>query len=468
VEGTALTPSTTVEGNPETADSQQNHEHAGEAHEHQHGPVFNPECTRELIVDVPADEVAKAYRSVAANYRKYAKIPGFRPGKVPENVVRRRYAAEIRKEVIDTLLPERFNKGVNELGIQPVGQPQVTELTVEDGAPLHVKAAFEYLPSFSIDGYKDVKVDKPSADVTEEEFKRELDQLRDSRATVEPVEEDRALVDGDWAEISYKGQIQESSEGEADAQPADAQPISGENTLVEIGGKDTVEAFTSALRGAKAGQELKAEVIYPADYQEKKLAGKTVAYDVEVKAIKKRTLPELNDDFAKELGHYENYAALEASVREYLTNRKKRSVEGETKDRLFAAMVERFPFAVPESLIQDQVDARLERGLRALAAQGMQAEQMRKLDFSRLRAAQRDSAIAEVKTNVLLDRIAGEENITVSDEEMDRELQMAALQSREPIDALKVRLTQDGGMGRIRQQLRREKTASTLYERLPA
>jgi trigger factor len=459
VEGTALTPSSTVEGNPETADSQHNHEHAGEAHEHQHGPVFNPECTRELVVDVSADEVAKAYRSVAANYRKYAKIPGFRPGKVPENVVRRKFAAEIRKEVIDTLLPERFNKGVNELGIQPVGQPQVTELTVEDGAPLHVKAVFEYVPGFSIEGYKDVKVEKPSAEVTEEEFKRELEQLRDSRATIEPVEEDRALADGDWAEISYKGQIT----GEAETQP-----IAGENTLVEIGGKDTVEAFTNSLRGARPGQELKAEVIYPADYAEKKLAGKTVAYDVEVKAIKKRTLPEMNDEFAKELGHYENYAALEASVREYLANRKRRSVEAETKDRLFAAFAERFAFPIPESLIQDQIDTRLDRGLRALAAQGMQAEQMRKLDFSRLRAAQRDSAVAEVKTNIVLDRIAQEENITVSDEEMDRELQMAALQSREPLDALKVRLTQDGGMARIRQQLRREKTASTLYERLPA
>jgi trigger factor len=466
VEGTALTPSTTLESNPETADSQHNHEHAGEAHEHQHGPVFNPECTRELVVDVGADEVAKTYRSVAANYRKYAKIPGFRPGKVPENVVRRKFAAEIRKEVIDTLLPERFNKGVNELGIQPVGQPQVTELTVEDGAPLHVKAVFEYVPNFSIDGYKDVKVEKPSAEVTEEEFKRELEQLRDSRATIEPVEEDRALADGDWAEISYKGEIQELPAGEAEAGPSD-QPIAGENTLVEIGGKDTVEAFTKALRGAKPGQELKAEVIYPADYAEKKLAGKTVAYDVEVKAIKKRTLPELNDEFAKELGHYENYAALEASVREYLANRKKRSVEAETKERLFVALAERFTFPVPESLIQDQIDTRLDRGLRALAAQGMQAEQMRKLDFSRLRVAQRESAVAEVKTNILLDRIAGEENITVSDEEMDRELQMAALQSREPLDALKVRLTQDGSMARIRQQLRREKTASKLYEGLP-
>jgi trigger factor len=387
---------------------------------------------------------------------------------VPESVIRRRFGAEIRKEVIDSLLPERFNKGVADLGIRPVGQPQVTELSLEDGTPLHVKAVFEFIPSFSIDGYKDVTVTKPSVEVTEEEFKHELAHLRDSRATIEPVEEDRALVDGDWAQISYKGEIQKDATEPAAEGAPEAQPLSGEDTLVEVGGKDTVEAFNGALRGAKPGQELKVEVIYPAEYAEAKLAGKTVAYEVTVKGIKKRILPELNDEFAKEIGHYESYADLEKSVREYMENRKRRSVESETKDRLLAALSEKFAFAVPESLVQDQIDTRLERGLRALAAQGMQPEQMRKLDFAKLRTAQRDSAVAEVKANVLLDRIAGEENITVSDEEMDKELQMAAIQSREPLDALKVRLTKEGGLARIREQLRREKTASVLYERLPA
>jgi len=461
-----LTTSSTLENNSETAEPKHNHDHAEEAHDHDHahGPVLNPECTRELVIDVPAEEVSRAWATVAANYRKYAKIPGFRAGKVPESVIRRRFGAEIRKEVIDSLLPERFNKGVAELGIRPVGQPQVTELTVDEGAPLHVKAVFEYLPSFAIDGYKDVTVAKPSVEVTEEEFKHEIEHLRDSRATIEPVEEDRALVDGDWAQISYKGEIQKSDAGGA----AEEQPVAGEDTLVEIGGKDTVDAFNNALRGAKPGQELKVEVIYPADYAEAKLAGKTVAYEVTVKGIKKRILPELNDEFAKEIGHYENYADLEKSVREYMENRKRRSVESETRDRLFAALSEKFTFAVPESLVQDQIDTRLERGLRALAAQGMSSDQMRKLDFARLRAAQRDSAVAEVKANVLLDRIAGEENITVSEEEMDKELQIAAIQSREPLDALKVRLTKEGGLARIREQLRREKTASILYERLPA
>ncbi len=438
------------------------HDHSGHDHEgndHQHGPVLNPECTRELVLDIPADEVSKAYRTVTGNYKKYAKFPGFRAGKVPESVVRRRYAEGIRKDVIDGLLPERFNKAVQDLGIKPVGEPRVSELTIEDGKPLHVKAIFEFVPEFSIEGYQKVTVDKPPVEVTEEEYQRELEQLRESRSTIEPVEEDRALKEGDWAQITYKGIIENESE---------ADPVAGEDTLVEVGGKDTVEAFTSVLRGAKPGQELKAEIIYPADYAEPKLAGKTVAYNVEVKAIKKRTVPELNDDFAKELGHYENLAELESRVREYMASRKRRSVEGETRDRLLAALAERFPFAVPESLVQEQIDTRLERGLRALAAQGMNTEQMRKLDFSRLRAAQRNGAVAEVKTNILLDRIAAEENISISDEELDRELQLAAQQAREPADALRSRLKADGGLARIREQMRREKTASVLYERLPA
>ena len=411
------------------------------------------------MLDVPAEDVTKAFRTVTRNYQKYAKIPGFRPGKVPESVVRRRYSSEIRKEVIDGLLPERFNRGVRELGVQPVGQPQVTELTVEEGQPLHVKAAFEYIPAFSIEGYNDVTVEKPSVELTDEEFQHEMNQLRESRATIEPVEEDRALIDGDWAQISYTGQV----EGEPEAAP-----IAGQDTLVEIGGKDTVAAFNDVLRGAKPGQELKAEVIYPADYAEPSLAGKTVSYEVTVKAIKKRITPELTDDFARELGQYESLSELETRVREHMSNRKRRSVAAQTKDKLFAALTEKFSFPVPESLVQDQVDARLDRGLRALAAQGMETEQMRKLDFSRLRAAQRDGAVAEVKTNLLLDKIAETESITVSDEELDREIQLAALQSKEPVETLRQRLTEDGGLARIREQMKREKTANLLYERLPA
>lgn len=439
--------------------SHEGHDHGHDHHDHQHGPVLNPECTRELVLDIPAEDVSKAFRNVTRNYQRYAKIPGFRAGKVPESVIKRRFAEQIRKDVIDGLLPERFNNAVKDLGVNPVGQPQVTELTVEEGQPLHVKAVFEYLPEFSIDGYKDVTVPKPSAEITDEEFQQEMNHIRDSRATVEPVEDDRPLADGDWAQISYTGKLEGEDEGA---------PVSGEDTLVEVGGKDTVEAFTSALRGAKTGQHLDVSAAYPAEYPESRLAGKTVDYGIEVKGIKKRTLPELNDEFAKELGEYENLAELENRVREHLANRKRRSVEGETKDRLFQALIERFPFPVPESLVQEQIDTRLERGLRALAAQGMSTEQMRKMDFGRIREAQRDGAVAEVKASLLLARISKEEDIQVSDEDLERELQIAAIQSREPVETLRARLTEDGGLARIREQLKREKTADLLYQRLPA
>jgi len=454
-----LSSTDTLEKNAQPGTAEEAHGHEGHNHDHAHGPVLNPECTRELVLDVPEEDVSRTFRKVVRSYQKYAKLPGFRPGKVPESVVRRKFATEVRKEVIDTLLPERFNRGVQEMGIRPVGQPQVTELTVEDGQPLHVKAVFEYIPDFSIEGYEDVTVDKPSAEVTEDEFSHEMQQLRESRATIEPVEVDRPLVDGDWAQISYSGNIENEP---------DAAPVAGEDALVEIGGKDTLEAFTSVLRGAKVGQELKAEVIYPADYSEPKLAGKTVAYGVTVKGIKKRILPELNDDFAKEMGNYESLAELQNRIREHMANRKRRSVEHETKDRLFAALNERYQFPIPESMVQDQIDTRLERGLRALAAQGMEPDQMRKLDFGRLRTAQRDSAIAEVKTQIILDRIADAEKLAVSDEELDHEVELAALQSREPADTLRQRLTQDGGLARIREQMKREKAASLLYQRLPA
>jgi trigger factor len=434
------------------------HDHGPEGHEHLPGPVLNPECSRELIFDVPVEEVSKAYRTVAGNFRKYAKIPGFRAGKVPETVIRRRFEADIRKEVIDTLLPERFNKAVLEIGLRIVGQPQVTELTVEDGAPLHVKAIFEYLPDFSIEGYKEMTVPKPSAEVGEEDFQHEIESLRLSHAIIEPVEEDRPLAAGDWAQISYKGQIAGETESE---------PIAADDSLVEVGGEDTIPALTEALTGAKPGQQLKVEFSYPADYANQQLAGKPVAYEIEVKGIKKRVLPELTDDFAKEVGPYKSFAELETRIREHLALLKQRSVENDTRDRLFKAYAERFTFPVPESLVQDQIDTRLDRGLRALAAQGMTPDAMRQLDFNRLRTAQRESALAEVRNALIIDRIASEENITASDEEVEREIQIVAVQSREPVDALKARLNQEGGLGRVREQIRREKTASVLVERMP-
>lgn len=452
----------TLETTPQPEnEAQEAHEHSHEHEHHQHGPALNPELTREVGVEVPADEVSRAFKSVVKRYQKQARIPGFRAGKVPESLIRSRFAQGIRQEVVESVLPGHFRAAIEQQNLHPVSQPQLTDLNLTEGQPLSFKAAFEVLPEFSVEGYQQVKVDKPDTALTEEEFNTELDRIGDSRSTMEPVAEDRALADGDWAQISFKGQIQ------GDVQPDEAgQPISGDDVMIEIGGKNTLPSFNDALRGSKPGQELKFEVVYPPDFGEKRLAGKTVAYDVEVKGIKKRIQPELNDEFAKELGDYQGIDDFKTKLREHLAADKERRLKTEAQNRLTDAFVAQYQFPVPESLVQNQIDTRLDRGLRALAAQGMRTEDMRKLDFTRLRGGQRESAIAEVKASLILDKIATAENVQISDEELEHELQIISLQTREPLDSLRTRLTNEGALARIREQLRREKTASLLYERL--
>jgi trigger factor len=447
------------------------HDHDGHDHSHhQHGPSLNPALTREIEVEAPAEEVSQVYRTVIKRYQKLARIPGFRAGKVPESLVRSKFARELRQEVMEALVSKRFQLALAEQKVRPVSEPQLLDLQLTDGQPLKFKAAFEVLPEFDIAGYDTVRVEKPQVELTEEEFESELTRVLESHATVEPVEEDRALANGDWAEIQFRGEIKPlaetvTEEGVTSTTPP-AEPITGEDVLIEIGGKKTLPAFDDALRGAKVGQELTFEVAYPADFGEPSLAGQTVAYDVTVKAIKRKTWPERDDELAKQIGKYESWAEFEGQLREHAGRRKREALENHARNKMLDEIVGRYNFPVPESFVQQQVDARLERGLRALAQQGMKAEDMRKLDFARLRAAQREEAEREVRATLIVDRIADAEAVTVTDEEVDNEVLVLSIQAREPYDTLRARLAQDGGMDRLREELRRQKTGSVLYEKL--
>jgi trigger factor len=462
-----------AEQQPEVANSHDHphdHEHDHD-HAHQHAPSLNPELTREIEVEVGADEVSKSFKTVVKRYQKLARIPGFRAGKVPESLIRSKFAKEVRQEVLESLVSERFRNAITEQKLRPVSEPQLLDMQLLDGQPLKFKAAFEVAPEIDITGYDSVRVTKPDAALTEDEYAAELNRVLDSQATVEPVEEDRALVDGDWAEIQFRGEVKDLAQTvtEEGVQNASTQPpITGEDVLIEIGGKNTLAAFNDALRGAKPGQELKFEVDYPADFGERRLAGQTVSYDVTVKGIKHKSFPERDAEFAKQLGNYESWDDFETKLREHASDRKKSSLDNAAKDKMLGELIERFQFPVPESFVQQQIEARLDRGLRALAQQGMSVDDMRKLDFVRLREAQRDQAINEVKASMVLDRIAEVEGVTVSDEDVDRELLMLSIQSREPLEALRERLAKDGGLDRIREQMRREKTGSVLYEKLSA
>ena len=469
-----LTPTETTETNgaaelqPEAAHTHaHDHDHDGE--HHHHAPTLNPELTREIEVEVDADEVSKAFKSVVKRYQKLARIPGFRAGKVPESLIRTKFAREVRQEVLEGLVSDRFRKAIDQQKLRPISEPQLLDLQLTDGQPLKFKAAFEVSPEINLAGYDAVKIAKPEVALTNEEFEAELNRVLDSHATVEPVEEDRPLADGDWAEIQFRGEVKDLAQTvteEGIENTSKREPVTGEDVLVEIGGKNTLPAFNQALRGSKPGQELKFEVEYPADFGERRLAGQTVGYDVTIKSIKRKIYPERDDEFAKQLGNYESWQDFESKLREYASNRKKDALESQAKDKLLDELVTKYQFPVPESFVQQQVDARLDRGLRALAQQGMKTEDMRKLDFGRLREAQRDQALHEVKASMILDKIAETENVTVSNEDLDRELLMLSIQSREPLEALRDRLTKDGGLDRIREQMRREKTATALYEKL--
>lgn len=416
-------------------------------------PTETKESTkREIAVEVPAQEVQRETEVLIQKYQKLARLPGFRKGHVPASIIRQRFSEDIKTEVVEALVPRYFRQEAEKQGLVPVSQPRVTDLYIHDGEPLRFKASFEILPEINVEGYKDLRADKPVIEVTDEEVQQALNHLQEQHATFDAIE-GRALADGDFAQVSLDGR-QKAGEG---------QPVHMDDVLVEIGGKNTMPEFTEHLRGASAGDEKTFEVKYPEDSNDQRLRGKTFDYTVKVLSLKKKNLPELNEAFAKELGDFTGIDDVKKRVRENMEAEKKHTAEHEAKDKLVAELVKRNDFEVPEAMVDRQIDVRLERGLRALASQGMRAEDMKKMDLNRLRSGQRDQAVQEVKASLLLDRIADLEKVEVSDEEIDHEIEALALQTKQTSEAVRARLTRDGALDRIRNRIRNEKTLNFLY-----
>ena len=417
----------------------------------------NP-CRRELSIEIPADVVKAETDNLVSRYQKLANIPGFRKGKVPGTIVRQRFAEEIKSDVVDALVPRYFRDEAKKQNLSPVSQPRVTDLHLHDGEPLRFKASFEVMPDFQVAPYEDIRVTTLDTNVTDEEVETSLNNLRDQQATFTPVEEERPLQDGDFAVAGFKGTPKETD--------ADSKPVEVDEIMVEIGGENTIPEFTENLRGAKPGDQKTFDVKYADDFAEKRLAGKTLTYEVTVKGIKTRTVPELSDEFAKELsGDFNTIDELRTRLRENMQAERQHEAEHQGKDKVVEELVQRNDFPVPDALVNDQIDLRLERGLRALAAQGMRTEDMKGMDFERLRAGQRDAALREVKAALILDRIADQEKIEVPDEEIEHELEALATQSKQPLEQVRTRLTENGGLDRIRHRIRNEKTLDSLYRR---
>jgi trigger factor len=419
----------------------------------------NP-CKRELTIEIPADVINAEAESVVNRYRKQARIPGFRKGKVPASIVRQRFAEEIKNEIVEALVPRYFRQETQQQNLLPVSQPRVTDLHLHEGEPLKFTASFEVLPDFKVAPYEDLHIPRLDANVSEQDVENALTNLREQHATYSAVDEERQLADGDFAVVSFKGTPKESE------QNADSKPVEVDEVMVEIGGENTIPEFTENLRGAKSGEQRSFEVKYADDFSDKRLAGKAMTYEVDVKGIKTRSIPELNDEFAKEMSaDFNSLDELRNRLRENMKAEKQHEAEHQGKDQIVEELVKRNDFPVPEAMLDQQIDLRLERGLRALAAQGMRTEDMKRMDFARLRAGQRDGALREVKASLILEQIADEEKIEVSDEEFDRELAALATQSKQTLEQVRARLTQDGGLDRIRHRIRNEKTLDSLYRR---
>ncbi len=411
---------------------------------------------REIQVEVPVADVNRQTDALIQKYQKVARIPGFRRGHVPASIIRQRFSEEIKTDMVEALVPRFFRQEAERLSLHPVSPPRVTDLHLHDGEPLRFKAAFEVLPEIKLEGYKELRADKPEIAVSEADVEQALSDLRERHASFNPVE-GRALADGDFAQVSLDGNPK------TETKPGEGQPVHMDEVLVEIAGKNTMPEFTEHLRGTSAGDERTFDVSYPDDTQDKRLAGKTFSYAVKVQSIKQKSLPELNDEFAKQLGEFQTVDDLRKAVRQQMESERKHEAEHAAKEKLVGELIQRNDFEVPDSLIEQQIDIRIERGLRALAAQGLTAEQMKKLDLSRLRGAQREQAIHDVKAALLLERVAEEENIQVGEEEFDRELESLARQSKQTSEAVRARLTRDGGLDRIRTRIRNEKTLEFLY-----
>ncbi|HEY2114638.1 MAG TPA: trigger factor [Candidatus Angelobacter sp.] len=473
------------------SEDEHNHSHEGnDGHGHTHAegpPPMDPVCKRELSVEIPADVVAKQQEALVQQYSRQARIPGFRKGKVPASMVRNKFSSEIASDVVEHLVPQYFREAVIKGGFRPVSQPHIYGLEFTPGEPIKFKAAFEVLPEFELGDYKAIKVEKPEIAVSDKEIEAEIAKVQEQQASFDPVNDDRGAENGEFVQVSFearpKGLVEDEPEAAeatdakdatppetkdtkdaAEQKDAVAQPVQMEEVLVEIGGANTIPEFTENLAGAKAGEERSFEVSYPADFYDKRLAGLTFDYKVKVNAIKKKTLPELNDDFAKELSpDFQTLDDLRQRFRENMEAELKHKAEHETKDKLIEELVAKHDFPVPRSMVEHQIDLRLERGLRALAAQGMKTEDMRRMDFGRLRAGQEEFAAKEVKSSVLLAKIAIKENIRVSDEELEREIEAMAVQMQQPVEQVKKRLAEDNAVERLRDRMRSEKALNLLY-----
>jgi len=408
-------------------------------------------CRRELELEIPAEEISKASEKVAKEFAKMARVPGFRPGKAPISLIKRRFAEDIKSEVLQNLVPETVEKAVAEQKLSPVSQPQVDKLEFNEGQPVKFRASFDVLPEFTLANYKNLEIEMPEMNLTEEDVAKALAEMQQRAAAFTPVE-GRAVQNDDFVQVKLHGTPEGGGE-----------PLQAESVLCHVGAEETMEPFNENLRGANVGDHKDFDVNYPADYPDPKLAGKLFHYSVDVLGIKTKQLPELNDEFAKDVSDATSLDELKTKIRESLEHERDHRQKDLQREKVIGELVKLHDFPVPESLVEHQMDVRLERVVRSLAQQGVDPRQVN-IDWASLRHRQEDRAKDDVKAELVIDRIATEEKIEVTEEELDHEIEHMAGHSGESTEAFRARLTKQGALDRMRAKLRSDKTIDWLAQ----
>lgn len=405
-------------------------------------------CRGELEITVPADEVRKETDRVIKAFRKQVRIPGFRPGKAPDKVIQTRFGDEVRGEVIETLVGRHFWKRAQEEDYHVIGTPNVSDVKMEEGEDLTFKAEFEIIPDFELSDYKKIPVPYADPEVSDEEIDAELNRIREQHASFKNLDP-RPLADGDIAVVSLK-----SDEVEG------APTIDQKETTILIGGEETMEGFTEAFAGKSPGDKVDFDIEYPEDFGNEDLAGKKIPFHAEVLGLREKELPELDDDFAADVGDFRTLDELKSRIREEMLEQKRRQAVEDAHNKIIDALTERNQFPVPDRLVEQQVTTRLERTARMFAGQGVDPSS---IDWSQMRDGQREGALKDVRAGLILERIAEAEGIEADSDVIDGEVQAYAKRNQMTLAAARKKLAEEGTLDRIEQHYVNEKTLEFLF-----
>ena len=413
---------------------------------------------KEITIEIEPALIRSTYDRISDDYAKAAKVPGFRPGHAPRSVIRTRYKNEIRTEVLRELLPEAVNNAIGEHSLNAIGEPNV-ELDNNEALehlgdePLKVKIGVEVLPEIKLDNYKGLEAERRIRPVKEEDIDKAIENLRDASASLQPVEE-RASELGDTVTINARGNYVVDPEEEE---------IKVDNVEVVLGGPGVMQEFTDNLLGVRPEDKKSFVVEYPADYNSEGLAGKQVEYHAEVTGVSRKELPEVDDDWVKSLGYDLDVATLRSKIREDLEMRIKDAADRRMRDTLIRKLIDAHPFEVPETLIEQQTQTRLQTMVREMMGQGYDPRAAN-IDWEKARDEMKESAADDVRATMLLETIADNENISVSAEEVEAEIEEIATASQQSKEQVRAALTKAGGERSIAHRLRNRKALDLLIE----